>query len=208
MPATPGTWTEAHVRRLFWRAGFGATPAEAKAFAARGKAATIEWLLNGGPGPKLQGPPPKVDGKPLDPNNEWGHDVLWWLDRMVRSQRPLVEKLTLFWHDHFATSDQETPLMLRQNKMFRRRALGDFRALLTAVTKDPAMQLFLSLADSTKEAPNENYARELMVVRVGQQKRTIILPAALAAYRPQAARFEGGALQVVFERGDDGTPES
>ena len=162
MPATPGTWTEAHVRRLFWRAGFGATPAEAKAFAARGKAATINWLLNGGPGPKLQGPPPKVDGKPLDPNNEWGHDVLWWLDRMVRSQRPLVEKMTLFWHDHFATSDQETPLMLRQNKMFRRRALGDFRALLTAVTKDPAMQLFLSLADSTKEAPNENYARELM----------------------------------------------
>ena len=47
-----------------------------------------------------------------------------------------------------------------------------------------------------------------VVVRVGQQKRTIILPAALAAYRPQAARFEGGALQVVFERGDDGTPES
>ena len=49
MPATPGTWTEAHVRRLFWRAAFGATPAEAKAFAARGKAATIKWLLNGGP---------------------------------------------------------------------------------------------------------------------------------------------------------------
>ena len=59
---------------------------------------------------------------------------------------------------------------------------------------------------SAGEASGDLYAS--LVVRVGQQKRTIILPAALAAYRPQAARFEGGALQVVFERGDDGTPES
>ena len=96
------------------------------------------------------------------PKNEWGHDVLWWLDRMVRSRRPLQEKLTLFWHDHFATSDQDTPLMLAQNQTLRRHALGSFPALLRAVTSDPAMLLFLSLADSDKEAPNENYARELM----------------------------------------------
>ncbi len=81
---------------------------------------------------------------------------------MVRSNRPLVEKMTLFWHDHFATSEQDTPLMLAQNRLFRSHALGSFRALLRGVTRDPAMQLFLSLADSTKEHPNENYARELM----------------------------------------------
>jgi len=155
-------WSEAHVRRLFWRAGFGATPREARHWARRGKARTIRWLLHGGRAPIPRIGPPRVDGRALDPENEWGHDVLWWLDRMVRSPRPLQEKLTLFWHDHFATSEQDTPLMVAQNRMFRRHALGSFPALLRDVTSDPAMLLFLSLADSDKEAPNENYARELM----------------------------------------------
>jgi uncharacterized protein (DUF1800 family) len=105
---------------------------------------------------------PTVDGQPLDPVNEWGHDVLWWLDRMVRSPRPLQEKLTLFWHDHFATTDQDTPLMLAQNRTLRRHALGRFPELLRDITRDPAMLLHLSLADSDPEAPNENFARELM----------------------------------------------
>jgi uncharacterized protein (DUF1800 family) len=153
-------WSEQHVRRLFWRAGFGASPEEAARWASAGKDATVRWFVNGsGSGPALRGPAPSIA---LDPVNEWGHDLLWWLDRMVRSQRPLQEKMTLFWHDHFATSGQETPLMLAQNRMFRKRCLGSFPRLLIAVTRDPAMQLFLSLADSTKEAPNENYARELM----------------------------------------------
>jgi uncharacterized protein (DUF1800 family) len=81
---------------------------------------------------------------------------------MVRSTWPLQEKLTLFWHDHFATRDQDTPLMLRQNNMLRKYGMGAFPRLLRQVTRDPAMQLFLSLADSHKESPNENYARELM----------------------------------------------
>lgn len=156
-------WSEAHVRRLFWRAGFGATPAEARRWAKRGKRATLDFVVNGPPGgAQLRGPAPRVEGRALDPRNEWGDDVLWWLDRMVRTTYPLQEKLTLFWHDHFATADQDTPMMLAQNRMLRRRALGSFRELLGDVTRDPAMQLFLSLADSTKDAPNENYARELM----------------------------------------------
>ena len=155
-------WTESHVRRLFWRAGFGATPQEGRRFAEAGMEATLRFVLHGDGGPELEGPAPSADGKPLDPVNEWGHDGLWWLDRMVRTRRPLVEKMTLFWHDHFATSDQDTPLMLRQNRMLRRHALGNFRTLVKDVTRDPAMQLFLSLAGSTKWAPNENYARELM----------------------------------------------
>ncbi|HZV74855.1 MAG TPA: DUF1800 domain-containing protein [Conexibacter sp.] len=157
------SWTEAHVRRLLWRAGFGATAAEARRWARRGKAATIDFVVNGPPGgARLRGPEPRVNGRRLDPLNQWGDDMLWWLDRMVRTTYPLQEKLTLFWHDHFATTDQDTPLMLRQNRMLRGHALGSFRALLGDVTRDPAMQLFLSLADSTKDAPNENYARELM----------------------------------------------
>jgi hypothetical protein len=161
-PAASGPWTEAHVTRLLWRAGFGPRPGEPAYWAARGRNATIRWVMDGGPDKGLRGPAPTADGRPLDPVNEWGDDSLWWLDRMVRSQRPLVEKMTLFWHDHFATSEQDTPLMLRQNRTLRAHALGSFPRLLRAITLDPAMQLFLSLADSSKDAPNENYARELM----------------------------------------------
>jgi uncharacterized protein (DUF1800 family) len=150
------------VRRLFWRAGFGATPDEVDRWTARGRTAAIDWIVNGDGAAQLRGPGPLADGKPLDPENEWGHDGLWWLDRMVRSTRPLEEKMTLFWHDHFATSGQEAPLMLRQNRTLRDGALGSFPKLLRAVTLDPAMQQFLSLAGSNKLAPNENYARELM----------------------------------------------
>ena len=122
-------WTEAHVRRVFWRAGFGATDKEAAGFAKAGRNTTLDYLLNGpkGGGPALVGPKPHKEGKALDPQNEWGDNVLWWLDRMIRTRRPLQEKMTLFWHDHFATSDQDTPLMLRQNHLFRRHALGSFR---------------------------------------------------------------------------------
>jgi hypothetical protein len=155
-------WTDAHVRRLFWRAGFGARPDEVALFTAAGRDATIAWFLNGGGGPQLVGPAPRTQDGPLDPINEWGHDGLWWLDRMVRSQRPLVEKMTLFWHDHFATRDQETPLMLAQNRKLRKHALGNFKTLTRTITTDPAMMLFLSLLDSSKWSPNENYARELM----------------------------------------------
>jgi uncharacterized protein (DUF1800 family) len=155
-------WTEAHVRRLFWRAGFGARPDEVAKWTSAGRDATIAWFLNGGGGPELVGPEPRTQDGPLDPVNEWGHDALWWLDRMVRSERPLVEKMTLFWHDHWATRDQETPLMLSQNRKLRKHALGNFKSMARAMTTDPAMALFLSLVDSSKWAPNENYARELM----------------------------------------------
>lgn len=158
-------WSRAHAARLLWRAGFGGTPKEIDYWARRSKAQTINWLIKGGRGPhgarRVVGPAPRV-GKPLDPVNEWGHDQLWWLDKMVRSQRPLVEKMTLFWHDHFATRDSDTPLMLDQNKKFRRGALGSFPKLLETVTLDPAMQEFLSLVNSNKRAPNENFARELL----------------------------------------------
>jgi uncharacterized protein (DUF1800 family) len=155
-------WTRAHVRRLFWRAGFGATEAEAHRWAQEGRAATLRWIVDGDGPAELRGPAPHAGGAALDPENEFGHHVLWWLDRMVRSTRPLEEKLTLVWHDHFATTGEPVPLMLRQNRTLREHALTSFPQLLRAVTLDPAMQRFLSLAGSHKTAPNENFARELM----------------------------------------------
>ena len=155
-------WTPAHVQRLFWRAGFGARPDEIARWTEAGRDATLAWLLNGEGGPELVGPEPRTQNGGIDPVNEWGHDGLWWLDRMVRSQRPLVEKMTLFWHDHFATRDVEAPLLLAQNRKLRKHALGNFKTLTRTITTDSAMGLFLSLFESTKWAPNENYARELM----------------------------------------------
>src|SRR5260221_9394046 len=89
----------------------------------------------------------------------------WWLLRMLRSQHPLREKITLFWHNHFATSNAKVKnagYMLAQNHLMRRHALGNFRALLQDMSKDPAMLVWLDTSLSKKAMPNENYARELM----------------------------------------------
>jgi uncharacterized protein (DUF1800 family) len=216
-------WTRAHAERLLWRAGFGASPKEIDFWAQRSSDRALDWLVRGGHGPhamqRMVGPPPRANGRPLDPINEWGHDMLWWLDKMVRSQRPLQEKLTLFWHDHFATRDQDAPLMLAQNRKLRQHALGTFPSLLRAVTTDPAMQSFLSLVDSEKSDPNENYARELMELFTlgvtGGYTEHDVREAARAltgfkgnrsngrpltvSYDPQ--RHDGGAKRLLGQRG-------
>ncbi|MSU57570.1 MAG: DUF1800 domain-containing protein [Pedosphaera sp.] len=89
----------------------------------------------------------------------------WWLQRMTKGPRPLQEKMVLFWHGHFATSTEkvrETYLMWRQNELFRRFAVGNWRELLLEVGRDPAMMLYLDQAQSRKQHPNENFAREVM----------------------------------------------
>jgi uncharacterized protein (DUF1800 family) len=89
----------------------------------------------------------------------------WWLQRMATGPHPLQEKLTLFWHGHFATSVlkvKEPYLMWRQNDLFRRHGAGRWENLLTEVTRDPAMLIWLDQAQSKAGHPNENYARELM----------------------------------------------
>jgi uncharacterized protein (DUF1800 family) len=156
-----GSWTEAHVRRLFWRAGFGATAKEAHLWARRGKRAALDHLLDPSPA-QLRGPAARVGRRRLDPLNEFNDDKLWWLDRMVRSTRPLEERMTLFWHDHFATRNEPTTLMLAQNRLMRRKGLGRFDALLREMAFDPALARFQNLNENVAEAPNENFARELM----------------------------------------------
>ncbi|HEY8729125.1 MAG TPA: DUF1800 domain-containing protein, partial [Acidothermaceae bacterium] len=88
-----------------------------------------------------------------------------WLDRMVLASNPFPEKLTFFWHGHFATAIQKVrsaALMLRQNELFRSAGLGAFDALDLAVAKDPAMMLWLDTAQDIASHPNENFARENM----------------------------------------------
>lgn len=89
----------------------------------------------------------------------------WWLDRMVRTPRPLEEKMTLFWHGHFATSEEKLRDYRKielQIATLRAGATGNFGELLVAVAKDPAMLVFLDAAQNVKGAPNENFGREVM----------------------------------------------
>jgi uncharacterized protein (DUF1800 family) len=163
--AYDGSFGAAQAERLLWRAGFGPRKGEAEALAQLGLDGAVRALTN--PGRETFVGPSPVDEKarPLAPYDAWGHDHLWWLDRMVRTSRPLVERMTLVWHDWFATSNDgvgSQRLMLKQNQLFREHALGSFPELLQHVTKDPAMLLWLNGSDNSKWSPNENYARELM----------------------------------------------
>jgi len=89
----------------------------------------------------------------------------WWLNRMASGPRPLQEKMVLFWHGHFATSMEKVRdayMMWKQNELFREQATGIWFRMLVAVAKDPAMLIWLDQAQSRKEHPNENFAREVM----------------------------------------------
>jgi len=164
-PVYHGPFRKEQAERLLWRAGYGPRPGEAERLARLGLHGAVHSLTRPGRD-RLKGPRPHDDrGRPLAPRDRWGHDQLWWLDRMVRTTKPLHERMTLVWHDWFATSRDgvdSTRLMLRQNQLFRRNGLSSFLVLLLEVTKDPAMLLWLSGVDNEKDAPNENYARELM----------------------------------------------
>ncbi len=90
---------------------------------------------------------------------------VWWMKTMATTDTPLREKMTLFWHNHFTSSIQKVRspyLMLKQNELLRKNALGNFSTLLHAVSKDPAMILYLDNQSNKKQKANENYAREVM----------------------------------------------
>jgi len=89
----------------------------------------------------------------------------WWLYRMINTPDQSLEKTTLFWHGHFATSAEKVTdarLMLAQNNLLRKYARGDFEKLVQEISRDPAMLIYLDSTTNRKTHPNENYARELM----------------------------------------------
>jgi Protein of unknown function (DUF1800) len=154
-----------HLKRLLWRAGFGPRTGDVDALRGKPLADVVHSLTRPDGAPVLTGPEPRDADGPIAPFDADGHDHLWWLDRMVRSDQQLVERMTLIWHDWFATSNAivgSARLMIDQNELFRRNALGSFKDLLTEVTKDPAMLIWLNGVQNRKGAVNENYARELM----------------------------------------------
>ena len=153
----------AHLMR---RAGFGATRSELEAYVAKGYEATVEDLLH-----PERFPEPEDDDllrRYLTyPVLEANHGVVGalWLYRMVHTKRPLQEKMALLWHGLFATGGSKVILgrsMSIQVKTFRRHSLGNFRTLLVELSKDPAMLYWLDNCQSHRDAPNENWGRELL----------------------------------------------
>src|SRR5215831_6470938 len=149
---------------LLRRAGFGPAPGEIRERLNVGFEATVHALVESG---NVADDLADVDaqiGGILDFSNI--DDVrTWWTYRMVHSRRPLVEKMTFFWHGHFATAMskvQNAYLMFQQNQLFREHGLGEFGDLLLRASRDPAMLVYLDGASNRKAHPNENYAREIM----------------------------------------------
>jgi uncharacterized protein (DUF1800 family) len=154
---------------LFRRAGMAASSRELDEAVKLGPAATVKRLLF----------PSEPDAAAIASFDKEMHSFAlvtlaannpellsgWWLHRMRHTPSPLVEKMTLLWHGHFATSAakvREPELMLQQNELFRRHALGDFGSLVRSIARDPAMLLYLDSATNRKVHPNENFAREVM----------------------------------------------
>ncbi len=160
--------TPAMVDRLFWRAGFGPRQADRDAWTGKRVGVAVNWLLT--TPPSLVGSPPNKAGAPLAPTADNGDLVLEWIDLMVRSDNPLIERLTFMWHDHFAISRNDvTPQQIRRHIALLRQLsnvaanpAADYRSIIQAITIDPAMLRSLTGDQNVRGRPNENYARELM----------------------------------------------
>lgn len=161
-----GTFGVAQANRLLTRAGFGPRPGEGNALVGMGLVAAVRSLTRPSGTATLNGPAPvDEEGNPIAPADIWGDDHLWWLDRMVRSDQPLVERMALVFHDWFATSEggvSKAQQMMDQSNLFRADCFGSFLDLFQGVTIDPAMLQWLNNDENVKGAPNENYAREMM----------------------------------------------
>ena len=160
----PNTEDIALISHLIRRGGFGAPRTEIDEHAERGYDATVEWLLN----PDGE---PEVDTASLyryHPDAERPFRLpngMEWLYRMVTTQRPLEEKMALFWHQVFATGENKVESVYeiaQQIQMFREHGLGNYRELLVSLAQNPAVLYWLDNQENHKRAPNENWGRELM----------------------------------------------
>jgi uncharacterized protein (DUF1800 family) len=164
-------WTREVAARFIQKLGFGPTPDQLTQAVREGRAATTDRFLSDDTIPtttldnKLASY--RFDFTTLDPNR---YELVvglqrWWYLRMIYSPRQFEEKLTLFWHMHFATSAVKVafaPLLYAQNQIFRTLGRGRFGDLLLSASKDPAMLVWLDNDTNVKDHPNENFAREVM----------------------------------------------
>lgn len=160
-PSSAAPFDRAAAAHLFRRAGFGAGRETIERALEEGFEASLQRLLE----------PPGHDPRLLEgierllAAGSIEHLQAWWMALMLANGDPLRERMTLLWHDHFATSHdkvQDVRLMHGQNRLLREQGLGSFRALLHALAKDPAMLVWLDGDSNRRGRPNENFARELL----------------------------------------------
>ena len=179
-------WTRNDAVHLLWRTGFGATVDAIDKAVDEGLEATLERRLNPQPESREFGRVSKLLREVAHDTGNIDDLKAWWFYRMRYSANPLVERMTLLWHDHFATSYtkvQSVERMAAQNDSFRRHSLGDFRQLLHDMSRDVAMLVWLDGNANRKRHPNENFAREVMELfslGIGNYTETDILEAARA----------------------------
>ncbi len=164
-PAPESPWNLRKVAHLHRRAGFGATRAELLRDLQAGPARSVENLFH--PAQLPTDAQEAIDSLRQTARTSSNIELLkvCWLNRILHGPDPLREKLTLFWHGHFATSNKKVEsvaLMDAQNETLRSKALGSFAPLLEAIVTDPAMLVWLDGGTSRKEKPNENFAREFL----------------------------------------------
>jgi uncharacterized protein (DUF1800 family) len=166
-PGPNDPWDLRKVAHLHRRAGFGATRAELLRDLEAGPEASVDRLFH--PPQLLLEQSEAIDSLRQTARTSSNLDLLkvCWLNRIVHGPDPLREKLTLFWHGHFATSNKKVEsvaLMDRQNETLRAHALGAVAKLLEAIIADPAMLVWLDGGTSRKGNPNENFAREFLEI--------------------------------------------
>jgi uncharacterized protein (DUF1800 family) len=211
-PTSESPWDLKKVGHLYRRAGFGATWPELESGLKAGPQKTIDRLLKGAaPDPEFDDMMAKTRNGLVTGNNGPGATA-WWLYRILYGRHPLLEKVTLFWHNHFATSNgkvQNAHFMLTQYDLLQRYALGSFRSMTREMSADPAMMVWLDTSLSKKGKPNENYSRELMelfCLGIGNYTEQDIREAA-RAFTGWALRTKSdGSREVVFDANqhDDG----
>lgn len=165
-PTSADPWGPKWAAHLYRRAGFGPNPDDLAESLRLGLDGTLDLLMRGRPGSDDFLDTLNDVGRIAAERDNGGDDLReWWLYVILHGGHPLREKMTLFWHNHFATSlakVQDPGLMFRQNVLLRSHALGRFEPLLQAMSRDGAMLVWLDSNSNVKGRPNENYARELM----------------------------------------------
>jgi len=156
------------VKWLHRRAGFGLPPAQMRAAIDRGFVAELDRLLDRSAiADAVAADPWDNDSLPFDPMDAPSrrYAVGRWIDAMVATEQPLVDRMTWLWHGHFVSAIDKVRVarfMVDQIRLLRSAGLGDTRTLVRSLTIDPAMAVYLDLRTSTEEVPNENYSRELL----------------------------------------------
>ena len=158
------------IPHLLRRAGFGGTPDEIANYSSMDFDTAVDSLLNYENTPDNMAstlPAITMTYSGSHPGTELNVLGEWWVNRMALTNRPLQEKMTLFWHNHFATGFSKVQngyLMYKQNDFLRQNALGNFKDILTGITADGAMLIWLDGIMNRVNNTNENYAREVMEV--------------------------------------------